>query len=800
MFGAIKRAYRSLFNHPAYFWAVVITLMLGIGANSSIFSVVDAVLLRPLPYPASDRLMALYENNPARKVEKDGVSPATVEDWNRLSNSFIGVSGAYTENLSETTGQLPEQLVAAIVAPRFFPVMGTPALIGRGFTDDEERMNGPNLALISERFWHRRFNGDRNVLGRKVRIRSTSLQIIGVMPGSFRFPAANVDIWLPAQMPQVVMQNREGRFYGAVARLRPGLTRTEAQADLTAVQARLASDYPATEAGWRPDVEPLKEETIGGVRQSLWILFGAVSLVLLIACSNVACLMLVRASQRERDMAVRSSLGARRSQLIRELLLEAACLAIPGGLLGLVLSAWGSALFRQAAAKLPRAEEIRVDWRIVVFTMALSMFTTVLFGLIPAFQGTRQKLAGVLATGTRTQTGGRHLAQRVLVGAEIALAIVLLVGANLLMRSLSTLGSVSLGFQTEHVLSLRVSASWGETGDPPKVAQRLENTLRVLRNTPGVESASFASGMPGSGAPYEQIFEIAGRASGQTGEKLYSDATLVNRDIFRTLDVPLVSGTTCGETTPGSQVPSPVVVNSSFAERFFSHENPLGRRLVFNVSNVKMQNEIVGVASDVRDHGYASDPKPMIYACGRGGYIPDPIYLIKTQGDPSRMANVLRQVIRGVEPTRAVYAIQPLSGSLDSTLSERRFQTLLLVLFAGTAILLAAIGLYGVVTFLVQQKTREIGLRVAIGAQTWHILLEVFRQGAIMTLGGLAIGLLCAAVLTRLISSLLFHVSPLDPVTFSVVPVALALVAFTALFFPARRAARIDPMEALRQE
>ena len=800
MLGAIHRTYRGLLKHPTYFLAVVVTLMLGIGANSAIFSVIDAVLLRPLPYPASDRLMQLYQNNSAKKVKKSNIAPSAVEDWNRMSQSFTGVTGAYTDNLTETTSELPEKVVCGIVAPRFFPVMGTPALLGRGFTMGEDQMNGPAVAVISERFWRRRFNSDPNVLARNVRIRSASLGVIGVMPESFRFPAADVDIWIPAQMPKAVMESRESRFYTTVGRLRSGVNRASAQADLNTVQAQLGGQYPATDAGWSVEVDPLKEETVGGVRRSLWILFGAVSLVLLIACSNVACLMLVRASQRERDVAVRFSLGARRSQLVGELLLEAVCLAIPGGVLGLTLSMWGSDLFRQAAAKLPRAEEIHLDWRIVVFTLALSVLTTVLFGLIPAFQGTRQKLSSVLAIGTRTQTGGRQVVQRFLVGAEIALAIVLLVGANLLIRSLSHLGNVSLGFQPDHVLSLRISASWGETGNPAKVAQRLDKTLQVFRNTPGVESAAFLTGLPGSSEPYDQIFQIAGRASDQTGEKLYSDMTIVSRDAFRTLGVPFVAGQTCPETAPNSQAPSPVVVNNSFAQRFFPNDNPIGHRLFYAISGNKIQNEIVGVTGDVRDHGYAADPKPMIYWCGQSGFIPDPYFLIKTHDDPTGMANTLRQVVRGIEPTRAVYDIQPLSDYLDTTLSERRFQTLLLSLFATTAILLAAIGLYGVVTFLVQQRTREIGLRVAIGAQMHHILWEVFRQGAVMTLGGLAAGLICAGILSRLMASLLFRVSSLDPVTFGMVPMVLMVVAAGALFFPARRAARIDPMVALRQE
>jgi putative ABC transport system permease protein len=511
-----------------FFLAVVLTLMLGIGANSAIFSVIDAVLLKPLSYPGADRLMALFESNPRKKAPRENVAPVRVEEWNRLNHTFNGIAGAYTERVAETSGQLPEMLVCARVSPRFFSVLGTPPMLGRTFSPDEDVVNGPAGAVLSERVWRRRFGAAAEIGGKVLRVGGFSYPIIGVVPDSVRFPAKDVDFWIPAHLPEIVMRNREARFDSAVGRLKEGTTIAFAQADLAAVQGNLGAQFPATDTNWSAVVEPLKEESVGGIRRSLWILFGAVSLVLLIACANVACLLLAQANRRQREIAVRFSLGARRDQVIGELLLEALCLAIPGSVLGLGLSFAGAGLFRRAVALLPRADEIHLDWRIVVFTLSLSLLTTILFGLLPSLKATRREVASTLAQGSRTQIGGRHSLERMLVSAQIALAIVLLVGAGLLIRSLSQLGQVSLGFSPDHILAFRLSAGWGETNNIPRVIQRMNRTLEATRGIPGVETAAIAVSLPGVGQEYPQQFGIAGQDTGSEGAKVFADYDVVS--------------------------------------------------------------------------------------------------------------------------------------------------------------------------------------------------------------------------------------------------------------------------------
>ncbi len=540
---------RRILKRPAFFFAVVLTLTLGIGANSAIFSVIDAILLKPLPYPGSERLMALYEANPKQKTDRGGVAPVRVEEWNRLSRSFNGIAGAYTESMAETSASLPERLVVARCSPRFFPVLGTLPLAGRGFSPEEDLFNGPSVAVLSERFWRRRFNASPTAVGSTLRLGTTSYRIVGVAPDSFRFPSSDVDVWTSAALPPWVMTNRYARFYSAVGRLREGMPQGSAQAELAGVQAQLAMQYPKTDANWTALVEPLKEETVGGARRSLWILYGAVSLVLLIACANVACLLLAQARQRRREIAIRFSLGARRWQIVRELLLESFWLALPGSVCGLLLSIAGAGLLRQAAAAFPRSEEISVDWRIVAFTLSLSLLTTVLFGLFPAFAATREETSTTLAsTGSRTQVGGTGRALGTLVTAQIALAIVLLIGAGLLIRTLSRLGQVALGFEPQNVLTLRISASWGETNDLPKVRQRLARTLETLRAIPGVESAALAADVPGKPKDYPSEFKIVGRDT--QGERLFSEATTVTSDYFRVLGIPILSGRNLAAMTP----------------------------------------------------------------------------------------------------------------------------------------------------------------------------------------------------------------------------------------------------------
>ena len=785
---------RRILKRPAFFFAVVLTLTLGIGANSAIFSVIDAILLKPLPYPGSERLMALYEVNLRQKVDRGEVAPVRVDEWNRLSRSFNGIAGAYTESMAETSAALPERLVVARCSPRFFSVLGTPPLAGRGFSPEEDLFNGPSVAVLSERFWHRRFNASPSAVGSTLRLGATSYSIVGIAPDTFRFPSSDVDVWTAAGLPPRVMTNRYARFYSAVGRLREGVPAATAQAELAGVQAQLAMQFPKTDANWTALVEPLKEETVGGARRSLWILYGAVSLVLLIACANVACLLLAQARQRRREIAIRFSLGARRWQIVRELLIESFWLALPGSVCGLLLSIAGAGFLRQAASAFPRSEEIHVDWRIVAFTLSLSLLTTILFGLFPTFEATRQETSATLATGSRTQVGGTGRALGTLVSAQIALAIVLLIGAGLLIRTLSRLGQVALGFEPQNVLALRISASWGETNDLPKVHQRLIRTIETLRAIPGVESAAIAIDLPGKPKDYPSQFTIVGRDL--QGENLYSDATTVSSDYFHVMGIPILSGQTC-RATSNDKSPHVMLVDRSFADRFFVNDNPLGHSLDFGDGTAY---EIIGVVGAVRQHDAARDPIPIVYVCEIPRRMPDPNYILKTSADPLLVAEAVRRQIRSIEPNRAVFDLMRFTDYLSGTFSARKFQTTLLGLFAGTALLLAVIGLYGVMSFFVSERTREIGLRIALGARPVQILSRIFRIAGIMTAAGVAIGLIAAALVTRSIQNQLYGVGTVDPLTFCTVPLLLMLVAASAAWAPARRAMKVDPMEALRQE
>ena len=795
MWSDLRRTYRSLFQRPAFFLAVVGTMALGIGANSAIFSVIDAVLLKPLPYPGGDRLMAVFESSPQQKRVRNDVAPGRLEEWNRMNQAFVGIAGAYTENQAETSVPLPEKLVCAKVSPRFFSVLGTPPLLGRGLNPEEEVFNGPTAAVISERLWSRRFNRDPQVLGKVLRFGDEGFPIVGVVPDSFRFPAEDVDVWQRANFPPAMMRAREARYYTAVGRIKEGVKPGEAQADLAAVQGRLALQYPATDSKWTALVESLKEQTVGGVRKSLWILFAAVSLVLLIACANVACLLLAQASRREREIAVRFSLGARRGQVVASMLREAICAVLPGAAIGLLLAFWGADWFRAAAAKLPRAGEIQLDWRIVLFTLSLTLATALLFGLLPALQATRGRTSGMLAQVSRTQVGGRQHLLRSLVSAQIALAIVLLVGAGLLIRTLSQLGNVPLGFHPENVLTLQVSASFDEKRDMSRVAQRLYRTVEALANMPGVEAAAVSVGLPGGGEDYPQQFRIAGRDTDSQGQQIFADSLSVSPGFFRVLGIPLLAGETCRLHMDGKTPPS-VMVNRSFVDRYMAGMNPVQQHL--GVRNVEF--DIAGVVADVHDRGYSRDPHPAVYFCEMPAFYPDPNYLLKTAANPAALVESVRRRMQALEPNRAVYATKPLTGYLASSLDEKRFQSMLLSLFGLTALLLASVGLYGVTSFFVSQRRREIGLRAALGAQPAQILAHIFRQGAMMTAAGLAAGLVASALLSRSIASLLFGVHPVDPLTFAIVPLLLAAVAAAATWLPARRATRVDPMEALRQD
>jgi putative ABC transport system permease protein len=787
-------AVRALRHRRGVAVTVVLTLTLGIGANSAIFSAVDAVLLKPLPYPDADRLVVIFEQNLGQKQATQLVAPVRIEEWNRANRSFTGLAGTYFENMTDTTGALPERVAAIRTSPRFFTVLGSAPALGRPPTTAEETLGGPPVVIISDSFWRSRFNGDPSVIGRRLILSGASRTIVGVMPPSFRHPVANTDAWVPAQMPAMLLQARQARFFFAIGRLKPGVTLEQAQADLNAIQARLGEQFPDTDKGWGASLSLLKEQEIGGVRRSLWFLAGAVVLVLLAACGNVACLLLAEAARREHEVAVRFALGASRSTVVRQLLTEGLVLAVIGSAFGLVVAQWGTALLRQAATTLPRVEDVRVDLRLVAFTMGLGLLTTVLFAIVPALQATRADPARAVGRGGRGHSGGRHLIQRVLVAAQVSLAIVLLVGAGLLIRSFARLQATSPGFDPTGVQMFRMSASWSERLDA--VVTRHRTTVARLEAIPGVEAAA-TSQLPPAGIDIPPAeFHIVGRS---TDEKTFARGRAVSSGYFRTLHIPMLQGETCNpQQTAMTQ--SEALVTRAFADQFFPGGDPIGHSLTTPNASIGSSSRIVGVVGDVHEDGVTRPADPLIYWCGYSGYWPDPFFLVRlTPGRQASLAEI-RAALREIEPTRAVYGVTTLDDTLEASTSQQRLNTILLTLFAATALALAGMGLYGVMSQLVAVRRREIGVRMALGARAGQILWSVVAQAATVTGAGIIAGLAGAFALARFMTTLVFEIPPLDPLTFSIVPAVLAGVALAAALLPARRAAAVDPMSALRDD
>jgi putative ABC transport system permease protein len=783
-------AIRSVTRRRGLALAIVLTLTLGIGANAAIFSAIDAVLLKPLPYPAADRLVTLYAAKITRKEGTNLLAPVRLEEWNRDNRTFDGIAGSYFENLTDTTGALPERVAAMRTSPRFFAVLGTAPALGRTPTPEEERFGGPATVVMSDSFWRSHFNADPSAIGRVLQL-DKPRTIVGVMPASFRYPQANTDLWVPAQLFPALMAERNATFYQAVGRLKPGVTLEAAVDDLAAVQARLGEQFPKTDQGWTASIRSLKEETVGGVRRSLWLLFGAVLLVLLAACGNIACLLLADATRREHEMAVRFAIGASRGVVIRQLLFEGLVLATVGSLLGLFVARAGIEALRAQATQLPRAAELTLDWRIVAFTLTLAVVTTLLFALVPALRATRRDVTDRLAHGSRGEVGGQQLLQRALVAAQVTLAIVLLVGAGLLLRSFWRLQQTSPGFDPENVLTFRVSASWSERAEA--VVNRQQRTLQRLMQLPGVTAVSMNT-FPPAGVSYPtNEFSIAGR---DTGDRMFTVFRQVSADYFKTLRIPILRGDTCRD-EPNLQAPRKAVVTRTFADRYFPNESPIGHEIVLSATT---KREIVGVVGDVRERGLLRDPEPVAYLCGLLSFWPDPFYLVRSDAKFALSVPSLRAALQEIEPQRSVYNIAPLTERISESISEPRINMLLLSLFAATALLLAAIGLYGMLAQFVSQRRREIGLRIALGAQPSHVLAQVVRHGISVIGMGMAVGVIAAFLLARFMSTLVFGISPHDPVTFTLVPIVLLLIATLATIIPARRAVRVDPMRALRDE
>lgn len=794
MFERVRGTLRGFRHRRSAAAAIVATLALGIGANSAIFSIVDAVLLRPLPYAAPDRLVAIYELNRGLKQATQLVAPVRLEEWNAANRSFAGLAGSYFENMTDTSGAEPQRVEAMRVSPRFFRVLGVAAAIGRTLTPDEDVFGGPPSMVISDGFWRTRFNATPAIVGRTLVLNGATRTIVGVMPASFRYPTPATDAWVPAQLPASLMRERRARFYTAVGRLKPGVSVDRAEADLSAVQARLGEQFPDTDNGWGAALVPLKDEQTAGVGRLLWLLFAAVALLLLAACGNVACLLLADAARREHEVAVRLALGASRGAVVRQLLGEGLVLAACGAVLGLAAAEWGLMFLRRAAFDLPLLDTMAVDARGVIFTIVVGMTTTVLFALAPALAASGAAPADAMSRGGRGHVAGRTFVQRALVALQVALAIVLLTGAGLLVRSFGRLQQVSLGLDPAHVMTFRMSASWSEPA--AAVVGRLARTVTRLESIPGVEAAAVSQAMPANVNFPPGQFGIVGR---DNTVKLFAHGRSVSGGYFRALHIPLLKGETCRD-DPSSPLFSKALVTKAFAEQFFPGENPIGHALTLPTLPAGQSADIVGVTGDVRESGIARPAEPLIYWCGYSPYWPDPHFIVRFDATRSLDAGTIRAALAEIEPRRAVYAVGTLTDTLSASMSRQKLAALLLAFFAATTLLLAAMGLYGVLSQFVTSRRREIGVRLALGAPAGRILASVMGQAAAVICVGVAAGLSAAFVLARFMASLVFGVTTHDPATFAVVPLLLATVAALAALFPARRATSVDPMQALRQD
>jgi putative ABC transport system permease protein len=789
-----RYASRVVVRRPGFTATVVLTLALGIGASSTIFSLVDAVLIRPLPYPNAGRLVAIHEAKPGDPFARTPVAPGRLEDWQRLTRTFEALAGSTEDRLTDTTGQSPERLSAALVSPRFLSVLETRPELGRGFTPAEERFGGPLVAVISDGLWRRRFSADPGVLGRGLLLANRTYVIVGVMPRAFQYPSTATELWIPKQASPGTLQIRENRSYRGIGRLKPGVSLGRARTDLAAAQKALGEQYPNTDAGWTVTLEPLKDELVGPVRQALWLLFASVCLLLVIACANVACLLLARLNGRAAEIATRCSLGAGRAAVARQLLAEGLLYALLGGLLGMAAAFLSIGLLRNRLPGIPRISELAVDTSMLLTVAGFSALAVVLFSLAPIVQVFRRDLTVALIQGGRSLAGGRQRLPRFLVSAQMALATALVIGAGLFLRSLVRLQETPLGFRPDHVLTLHVSAN---SEEPAGAAiQRHERILTVLASLPGVTAVSMSTGLPGVNPVWPREFEIGGEPA-PGGTLRFAGWRIVTAGYFQTVGIPILAGRTCRMDTD-LRKPFEALVNRSFADRYFPGRDPIGRTILGGPQG-DSATKAVGVVGDAREDGYSAAPQPLIYACGYLRFWPDSDFLIQAR-NPAALAGAARDAIRALEPGRPVYSVHPLTDSLSGGLSQTRFRTLLVSLFSIMALTLAAIGLYGVMAYMVAQRRREIGIRVALGARPGQIVGDVMRSGFVLAGCGIAAGLVLAAVGSRLMGRLLYGIHTADAITYLSATGVLWAVALLACLIPCRRATSIDPNEALRSQ
>jgi putative ABC transport system permease protein len=805
----IRYGVRMLAKHKAFTSIAVITLALGIGANTAIFSVVNELLLRPLPYHDAERIVTVWEVSP-RGRHQNSTSRANFRAWREQTTSF-NYMAAFSDQRQNLTGTgEPEELSVQFTTPDFFKILGVDPILGRTFLPEDDKGGQAPVAVLSYGLWQRRFGGQAAIVGQPITLNDEKYSVIGVMPPSFQFHIKQrsgtgrpAELWTILPMPVGPGANERGRFLGTVARLKDGVSVDQAAAELRTIHARLSDAEPQFNKNFSAEVLPLREQFFGNVRRPLWLMLGAVGFVLLIACANVANLLLSLATSREKEIAVRAALGARRTRIVRQLLTESLLLALLGSILGLGFAWLGiKALVAISPRDLVSLQTVGLNLTVLTWTLGVSILTGIIFGLAPALHISRLNLNDSLKDGGKSESGqasGSRRLRNTLVVSEIALAVVLLASAGLLIRSFLRLQQVDRGFNTDNVLTMVIRLP-DRYREDPQVINFFNQTLERVRQLPTVRSAGMVNFLPLYGGLGSNTgFKILGQPEPPPGQGPSTDVRVVDAGYFGTMGIPLLRG----RNFSGAEQREPkrvILINEALARQYFPDQNPIGQRLDVVMFDEPTPTEIIGIVGNVRYDSLVDEAPPAVYFPH-----PDLTYsfmtlVVRTDGDPAAIAPAIQREIRELDPNQPVSDVRTMNQVMSEWVARSRFNTLLLGLFAGLATLLSAVGIFGVMNYSVALRTRELGLRLAVGAQPRQVLLLVLKQGLALTVVGVVLGLAAAFALTRLLSGLLFGVAAVDVTTFSSISLLLVLVSLLACYLPARRAMRIDPLSALRYE
>jgi len=796
----IRYGFRMLVRNPGFSIVVVLILAVGIGANSAVFSVVNGVLLRPLPYDEPDRIVRVYNNYLKLGYKHILISEPEFIDYRDQDEVFEDIAVFASTGFNLTGADEPQRFRGARVSSSLFHVLGADAMLGRTFLPEEDQSGQNHVVLVSHGLWERGFGGDPNLVGQTLRLNDESYTVVGIMPPHFQFPR-HADLWIPIALNLQNLDFRGRRYLSVAARLKPGVTTNQAQVNMDLIAHRLQEQYPdyyPEDSGWGISLVPLHEQTVGDIRPALLLLFGGVAFVLLICCANVANLLLVRVNSRGREIAIRNALGASWVRLIRQMLTESVLLAIVGGALGLVLAIQMiDLLVALTPANVPRLEEINIGATVLCFALAVSLLTGVIFGSIPALKALKPNISGSLREGTRRTTEalpGRNV-QNLLVISELALAMVLLIGAGLMIASFFRLQKTKPGFNPADVLTTNISLPESMYSEPHQVSLFYQQVLERLESLPEVQSVGAISHLPLMGGE-ACCFGIEGRPFDMDNT---ADFRAISPSYFQAMGIPLLRGRYFSEADVGNSA-GVIIINETMAHRSWPNEDPVGKNIAIDKTGETGAREVVGVVGDVKHYGLATEPRREMYV----PYLQRPRHsmtlVVRARSDPINLAKVVHYAVRKVDKDQPVFNTRTMEDILSNSISRPRFSMLFLAIFSAVGLCLAAIGTYGVISYSVSQRTHEIGIRIALGARTSDVLKMVMQQVLKLTLIGLGIGIAAAFALTRVISSMLYNISPTDPVTFVCVSLFLAGVTLLASYIPARRATKVDPMVALKYE